>query len=131
MNMEEKYNESTINRPEGDRPINAPSVLIDIPSFIKQIKGEKAWEDNDRNSITVFKSDKLRIVIVALHKNAIMQTEHPQNILSIQVIKGKVKLYTEEKTTVVEEEQLFVLHENISYKIEAVKKAFFLLNIIQ
>ena len=26
--MEEKYNEATINRPEGDRPMIAPMVLI-------------------------------------------------------------------------------------------------------
>src|SRR5436190_23343730 len=121
--MEVKYNESTINRPEGERLINAPIVLIDIPSYIKQIKNEKAWDENDRNSITVFKGDKLRIVIVALHKKAEMQTERPQNILSIHMIRGKIKLHTDEKTTVVEEEQLLVLRENISYKIEAVKKA--------
>ncbi|MEO6328538.1 MAG: hypothetical protein ABIO55_06390 [Ginsengibacter sp.] len=129
--MEEKYNESTINRPEGDRPVDAPLVLIDIASFIKQIKNEKAWDENDRNSITVFKSDKLRIVIIALHKNAEMSTEHPKNILNIQMIKGKIKLYADGKTIIVEKEQLFVLHENIPYKIEAVKKAVFLLTVIE
>ena len=129
--MEEKYNESTINRPEGERPINAPLMLIDIASYIKQIKNEKAWDENDRNSITVFKSDKLRILIVALHKKAEMQTERPQNILSIQMIRGKIKLRTDEKTTTVGEEQLLVLRENISYKIEAVKKAVFLLTVVE
>ncbi len=129
--MEEKYNESTINRPEGERPISAPLMLIDIPSYIRQIKNEKAWDENDRNSITVFKGDKLRILIVALHKKAEMQTERPQNILSIQMIRGKIKLHTDEKTTTVGEEQLLVLHENISYKIEAVKKAVFLLTVVE
>jgi quercetin dioxygenase-like cupin family protein len=129
--MEQKYNESTINRPEGDRVVDAPLVLIDIPSFIKQIKSEKAWDENDRNSITVFKSDKLRIVLVAMHKNAVMHTDHPKNIISIQIIQGKIKLYTDEKTAVIEEDQIFVLHENISYKIEAAKKAVFLLTVIE
>lgn len=129
--MEEKYNESTINRPEGDRPVDAPLVLIDIASFIKQIKSEKTWDETDRNSITVFKSDKLTIVIVALHKNAEMTTEHPRNILSVQVIKGKINLYADSKTIVVEEKQLFVLHEDISYKIQAVKKSVFLLTVIE
>src|ERR1700733_6675819 len=119
--MEEKYNDATINRPEGDRPVDAPLVLIDIPSFIGQIKSEKAWDENDRNSITVFKSDKLSIVVVAMHKNAEMSTEHPRHILSVQMIKGKIKVHTNDKTTTIEEGQLFVLHENISYKIEAVK----------
>ena len=73
--MEVKYNEATINRPEGNRPIDSPTVLIDLPSFIEQIKSEKAWEENDRNSITVFKSGKMRVIVGALHKNAEMQTE--------------------------------------------------------
>lgn len=127
--MEEKYNEATLNRPEGDRPIDAPVVLIDIASFIKQIKNEKAWEDNDRNSITVFKSPKMKIVVVALHKKAEMQTERPQNILSVQVLKGKLKLYADQKTLAVEENQIFALHENIHYRIHAVKKTVFLLTI--
>lgn len=129
--MEEKYNEATINRPEGDRQVDAPLVLVDIPSFIEQLKSEKAWDENDRNSITVFKSDKLRIVIVALHKNAEMHTEHPKNILNIQMLKGKIKLYVNEKSTVIEKEQILVLHENIPYRIEAVKKSVFLLTVIE
>jgi quercetin dioxygenase-like cupin family protein len=129
--MQEKYNEATINRPEGDRPVDAPSVLVNIPDLIGQIKDEKAWDKNDRNAITVFKSDKMRIVLVALHKDAEMQTEHPKNIFSIQVIKGKLKLHTNEDSVKVEKEQLFVLHENIPYKIEAVKKSVFLLTIVE
>lgn len=129
--MEEKYNEATINRPEGDRPVDAPVVLVDIPDFIKQIKDEKAWGKNDRNAITVFKSDKLRIVLVAMHRKAEMHTEHPQNILSVQVIKGKIKLTTNEKSTVIEKEQLFVLHENIPYKIKAEKRSIFLLSVVE
>ncbi len=128
--MEEKYNEATINRPEGDRPVDAPLVLVDIASFIEQLKSEKAWDENDRNSITVFKSDKLRVVIVALHKNAEMHTEHPKNILNIQMLKGKIKLYVNEQSTVIEKEQIVVLHENIPYRIEAVKKSIFLLTVI-
>ncbi len=129
--MQEKYNEATINRPEGDRPVDAPVVLIDIPDFIEQIKDERAWDKNDRNAITVFKSDKMRIVLVALHKNAEMQTEHPKNIFSIQLIKGKIRLYTNEKSVEMNKEQLLVLHENIPYKVEAVKKSIFLLTVVE
>ena len=129
--MEEKYNESTINRPEGERPVDAPVVVVDIPKFIKKIKKEKAWNENDRNAITVFKSDKMRVVLVAMHKKAEMTTEHPENIFSLQVLDGKVKLHSSEKDVEVKEDELFVLHANIPYKIEAVKKSIFLLTIIE
>lgn len=129
--MEERHNEATINRPEGDRPVDAPAVLVDIPDFIKQLKKEKAWDKNDRNAITVFKSDKLRIILVAMHKKAEMTTERPENIFSLQVIDGKVKLHTGEKSIEVREKELFVLHANIPYNIVALKKSIFLLTVVE
>jgi hypothetical protein len=129
--MEEKYNESTINRPEGERPVDAPVVVVNIPEYIKKIKKEKAWDENDRNAITVFKSDKLRIILVAMHKKAEMTTERPENIFSLQVLDGRVRLHSPEKIIKVEEDELFVLHANIPYKIEAVKKSIFLLTVIE
>ncbi|MDQ6755702.1 MAG: hypothetical protein M3004_02090 [Bacteroidota bacterium] len=129
--MEEKHNESTINRPEGERPVDAPFVIVNIPEFIKKIKKEKAWDKNDRNAITVFKSDRMRIVLVAMRKKAEMTTERPENIFSVQMIEGKVKLHTDVKTIEVREEDLFILHANIPYKIEAVKKCIFLLTVVE
>ncbi len=129
--MEERHNESTINRPEGDRMVDAPVVLVNIPEFIKKIKKEKVWDKNDRNAITVFKSDKMRIILVALHKKAEMTTERPENIFSLQVLDGKVKLHTDVKTIEIREDELFVLHASIPYKIEAVKKSIFLLTVIE
>ena len=129
--MEEKYNESTINRPEGDRPVDSPVVVIDIPEFIDQIKGEKAWEDNDRNAITVFKSSKMRIVIGAMHKGSEMHTEHPNNILSMQIIKGKINLHTNDNVTEIGKDQILALHEHIPYKIEAIKKTTFILTVVE
>jgi hypothetical protein len=129
--MQVKYNEATHNRPEGDRPVDAPVVLVDIPTFIKQIKKEKAWKDNDRNSITVFKSGSMRIVLVALHKHAEMTTERPENILSLHLLNGHLKVKADSRSTEVEESQLIALHEKIDYTITAVKKSVFLLTVIE
>ncbi len=129
--MEERHNEATINRPEGERPIDAPVVLVNIPEFIKKIKKEKAWDKNDRNAITVFKSDKLRIILVAMHKKAEMTTERPENIFSVQVISGKVKLDTAGKSFDISEEDLLVLHPNITYKIVALRKSVFLMTVVE
>jgi len=129
--MEERHNEATTNRPEGERPIDAPVVLVNIPEFIKKIKKEKAWDKNDRNAITVFKSDKLRIILVAMHKKAEMTTERPENIFSVQVISGKVKLDTAGKSFDVSEEELLVLHPNITYKIVALRKSVFLMTVVE
>lgn len=129
--MDEKFNEATKNRPSGDRLVDSPVVLMDIPSFIKQLKSEKAWEENDRNSITVFKTDKLRIVIVAMHKNAEMTTDHPDNVLSLQVVEGKIKLFANNDSMEVRKEQVIALHDKISYRVQALKKSVFLLTLAE
>ena len=123
--------ESTHNRPDGERTIDTAQLLIDIPSFIKQIKSEKQWKKSDRNSITVFKSDKMRIVLTALRKNAEMFTQHPENVLSLHLINGKISFKTESENFEIESGQIVALHEKVPYTIKAVKKATMLLTIIE
>jgi len=129
--MENTIIEATYNRPEGEREIDSQVLLINIPDLTKQLKDESAWKENDRNAITVFKTDKMRIVLVALHKDAAMKTDRPENIFSLQVLKGKVKVTTEFTSTEVEKEKIVALHEQIQYSITALKKSMFLLTIVE
>ncbi len=129
--MEEKYIDATFNRPEGDRALDAGVLLIDLPSFCEQIKKEKTWKENDRNSIAVFKTDKMRIVLVAMHKDAEMHTKHPENILSLQVIEGTIKLSTKQKSVEITKGQLLALHEQVDYSLHALEETAFLLTIVE
>ena len=129
--MENKEIESTHNRPDGERMIDTSQLLIDIPSFIKQIKSEKQWKQSDRNSITVFKSDKMRIVLTGLRKNAEMHARHPENVLSLHVIDGKISLETEFKKVKTGSGQILALHEKVPYTIKAIKKTMMLLTIVE
>ena len=71
--MEIKNNESTDLRPEGARLMDAPLVSMDIPEFIKLIKTEATWQNSDRNAMTVYKTNGMRIVLIALHENAVLK----------------------------------------------------------
>ena len=129
--MEHTTLDATHNRPEGDRQINSPVLAIDIPSYIEQIKNENAWQENDRNAITVFKSDKMKIVLMALHRKAEIQTAHPENVLSVHVLKGKIVVVADEKKTDAEKGQIIAMHDKIPYKIKAVKKSLVLLTVVE
>ncbi len=129
--MENINMDATYNRPEGDRRIDSPVLLTDLPSFIDQIKNENAWEKNDRNSITLFKSDKIRIVLVALHRKAEMQTEHPDHVMNIHLLKGKISLIANVSQTEVNKDQMVTLHEKVPYKIKALKKSMFVLTLVE
>ena len=92
--MEEKRNESTELRPEGGRVMDAPVVPINIPEFLRQIKNEPAWENGDRNAMTVFKSEAMRIVLIALHKEAIIEEHSANGVISVQVLEGEINFDT-------------------------------------
>lgn len=96
--MEAKYNEPTGLRPEGGRVLDAPLVRMNIPDFITQIKAEAAWTNSDRNAITVYKTDGLRMVLVALHKGAVMAKHTAAGIISVQVFDGEINFTTDEES---------------------------------
>lgn len=126
--MDEKFNESTINRPEGDRIIDAPLVTMDLQKHIQQIKEEDAWHKSDRNAITLFKTGGLRIVLVALHANAELKPPAPQEgVTSVQVLQGHLRITVEQQIADVKQGQIVAFHEHLPFNVLAVKETAFLL----
>ena len=129
--MEEKSNDATEQRPKGERIVDAAQVKIDLRSFTEQIRAEKVWKDSDRNAITVFKSDGMRIVLIALHKDAEMKKHTANGIISVQVIEGKILFTTEEQSVELGNGQMLALHEGVPHSVLAKEETIFLLTLIQ
>jgi quercetin dioxygenase-like cupin family protein len=129
LEMINKSNEATPQRPQGDRMLNAPLVEIDLNKFITQIKKETTWAESDHNSITLFKSERLRIVLLGLHKNAELKTHAVNGTISVQVLQGKISFTTEQQTVVLEKGQMIALQPRIPHSVLAIKESFFLLTI--
>ncbi len=127
--MEEKYNDSTSQRREGDRLIDATLVGIDLPLFMKQIKNEPTWQNSDRNAITVFKTNGLRIVLIALHEGAEMSRHTADGIISVQVLEGTIQFNTDRQSVELLSGQMLALHERIPHSVQAIKEAIFLLTL--
>ena len=127
--MEEKFNEATQQRPEGDRAMDATLVTIDLPSFIKRIKQEPTWKDSDRNAITVFKTNGMRLVLIALHAGAEMKTHTADGIISVQVIDGKMKFNADNRSVELNTGQMLALHKGIPHSVLAIEETIFLLTL--
>jgi quercetin dioxygenase-like cupin family protein len=128
--MEMKRNEATLNRPEGDRVIDAPYVFMDLGQFIKQLKNEGTWDKNDRNGITIFKTENLTTVLTCLHKDALIKDNSVDGLLQVQVVGGRVRITTADGDIDMEEGQIIVFHPGIRHTIEALKKSSLLLQTI-
>jgi len=128
--MQNKSNEATQQRPGGGRILNAPLVEMDLNKFTAQLKQETTWADSDRNSITVFKSDNMTIVLIGMHANAELKTHKAKGHISLQVLNGEIKFTAEQQTVSMEKGQMISLAENIPHSVLAIKESFFLLTMM-
>ena len=117
--MENKRNEATLNRPEGDRVLDAPYVFINIPDFIRQLKSEEAWQKNDRNGITIFKSERVTMVLTCLRAKAVMHDVLVDGIFTIHVLEGIVRVRTPDGEVDMQANQVMTFHQLVDHSIEA------------
>lgn len=127
--MENKSNDATPQRPDGERMLNAPLVEMNLNEFIQQIKNESTWAESDRNSLTIFKSETMRIVLIGLHENAALKPHKANGMISVQVLEGIVEFATEQQNAHLEKGQMIALQENITHSVKALKDSFFLLTL--
>ncbi|RYF88919.1 MAG: cupin domain-containing protein [Chitinophagaceae bacterium] len=124
---EVRANDSTPQRPEGARTIEAPLVEMDLNEFIRQIKEEKPWQIGDRNSITIYKSDTMRIVLIGLHAGAEMKTHTAPGIISVHCLEGQINFTAEGKNAELTAGKMIALKTGIPHSVRAVKESVFLL----
>jgi quercetin dioxygenase-like cupin family protein len=127
--MEAKHNESTELRPEGGRLMDAPVVPMNVPEFIRQIKDEPAWKKSDRNAITIYKTNGMRIVLIALHEDAVMEKHTTNGVVSVQVLDGEVTFNTEANSIVLRKGEMIAMHRNVPHSVAATKESVFLLTV--
>lgn len=126
---ENKTNEATQQRPENNRILNGQLVEMNLVDIMQQMKKEKSWIENDRNAVTIFKSDTMRIVLLGLHENAVLKDHKANGVISVQVLEGKVTFSTDQDDVVMNKGQMIALQENIVHKVVAIKECFFLLTL--
>ncbi|MFS8083033.1 MAG: cupin domain-containing protein [Ginsengibacter sp.] len=127
--MEVKYNDPTDLRPEGKRILDAPLVRMNIPEFIDQLKSEQPWKTGDKNAMTIYKNDSMRIVLIALHKDAVLKKHTAEGNISVQVIEGEIKFNTDADSVTLEKGGMVSLHNGLAHSVEAVKESVFLLTL--
>jgi len=128
--MENKSNEATALRPEGERILNARLVEIDLNKFIAQLKRETTWADSDRNSVTIFKSDTSTIVLIGMRKNAELKEHTAIGNITVQVLEGEINFLVERQNLSMVKGQMITLEANISHRVAAVQDSFFLLTLV-
>lgn len=113
-----KFNEATPKR-MGDHLLDAPAVQVDLAAFKVQLEAEPSWQENDRNAITLFKTDGLSLVMTALHEGAKMEENILDSRLCIQVLEGHIQVKTSVQSHDLAQGEVLVLHEGIPHSLNA------------
>jgi hypothetical protein len=131
--MEEKHNNATRQRPEGARPLDASIIPINIPKYVEQLKTEKAYHKNGKNAITVFKSERVTITIIALgaDENVHPGSEETEAIMSLQVLDGHLSINSYGEIFELQTGELVTLHQLLSFKAQALTDTICLLTMFK
>lgn len=131
--MEEKHNNATPQRPAGARTLDAGIVPINLPKYIGLIKTEEAYQKNKKNAITVFKSDQVTITLIALQAGEQIRpgSEEGEAIMSLQVIDGQLGFESMGTDVTLTTGELLALHQQLSFKANALTDCICLLTMIK
>ena len=125
--MEIKRNEATLNRPDGDRVLDAPYVLTDINSYLDQVHREDSYSKNGKNAITVFKSGAFTQVLTAMMEGEEIIDNTVEGFVTIVLLKGKASFKCSNGETRLEEGQMITIHPRVPHTLKALTEVDLLL----
>lgn len=121
--MELKRNEATSNRPKGDRILDAPQVTFDLQETVIQLTQEKAWSENDRNAMTVFKTPEMTVVVTILKPGATIEENDIKGLLTIQVFHGRIEISLKGWKEVLQKGQMIAIHARVKHSIRTLEES--------
>lgn len=109
------------------------NMIDDLAHFellreIADAEGTKPWASGV-HSRTLFKKPDLRIVLIAMHSGARMKEHHADGTLSVQVIKGQIRIGAQQRTYDLRAGSLLTLSASLKHDVEALEESAFLLTI--
>jgi quercetin dioxygenase-like cupin family protein len=101
---------------------------FDLLQEIAGSEREKPWQSG-HNAKTLFKKHDLRIVLISMEPGACLKEHHADGTISIQVLKGRIRLNVAGKSHDLNVGSLFTLAASIRHDVEALADSAFLLTI--
>lgn len=101
---------------------------FDLAQEIADATSEKPWQAG-HHAKTLFKKHDFRVVLVTMERGAHMKEHHADGTISVQVLKGKIRMNVGGKPHELDAGNLFTLAASIRHDVEALDDSAFLLTI--
>lgn len=123
--------DATAQNPERERMLFGPLVQMNLRKYIQQLKKEAAWQTQDHNTITIYKSDYATMVLRGMHKKSVRKHTSANGDATIQVLRGKICIATETENFTLRKGQMIGIEANIAHSILAKRASFYLLTVVK
>jgi hypothetical protein len=101
-------------------------MVVNVEKYGQQLKQENAWKKYDRNSITLYKTIGVTMVLIRLHKGAAMNNS-VDGLLTIQPIEGSIDCAVGKNVVHAGKNQIVTLHPEVVHTIMAKEDSLLLL----
>ncbi len=105
-----------------------PHLSFDLEREIEDLRRESYWQAG-RNAKTIAKYDDLRIVLTAIRKNTLIREHHSDGRISVQTVKGHIRMHAAGTEFDLPRGRLLVLDRGVRHDVEALEDSAFLLTI--
>src|SRR5437764_8497912 len=101
---------------------------FNLDSEIAILDSRKPWPQGLTSQMLV-KSDDLRILLIAMQAGARMKEHHSDGRISVQVLRGAIRIRIKGQTKELSAHQLLVVDRSIKHDVEAVEPSVVMLTI--
>ncbi len=106
-----------------------PVLPFDLLAELAALEQEHGWRNAGHSAKTLVKHHQFRVVLVALAKAKRMDTHTAEGAISIQSIKGLVRVHVAGSTLELATGGLLALAPGLAHDVEAVEDSAFVLSV--
>ena len=115
--------------PESERPLYGPLQSFNLNEEIARLHQEEAWQQGQRNAITLRKGQGLNVVLLVMRSGDRLEEHSAPGPISLSVREGRVRFTAGEVTEEAGSETVLTCDAGVRYTVEALSDSVCLLTI--
>ena len=115
--------------PGTDRPLHGPFQIFDLASEVERLRGEKEWQEGQRNAITLRKGGGMNVVLMVMKGGDRLEEHAAPGPITLSIREGRVRFTTAEVAVEAGPGELIACDPGVPHSVEAVTDAICLLHL--
>lgn len=119
--------------PEQESPqsltVESPLATFDPQAMLTRVLQEEGWLKGNDRALVLAKTDRMRVVLRALHAGSALPTHKADGPITVQVLTGRIEFTTESRTVGLKEGELLALRAGVPHSVRALDQSAILITV--